>query len=256
MEKKITNKKKTEVKLFSTPEGINVIKSPVKAQILSLLEENEMNFDRIVEHTGKSKSTVSEHLQTMVDDGIIDYKPDPEDRRKKIFFIKSRHLGDVSPITELEKGAENYFRGIPNYKDPFEFFRLMFRTMRVALLKEGINIDPLLHQAGIKVGETVYKDLESSNIDKFIKNIAEFWERNKLGRVEVKSLDPIVINAYDCFECEDLPKIGRSACAFDSGILEAIFSKYLSYDVDAEEVKCYAKGDAYCCFVIKEKNNN
>ena len=132
----------------------------------------------------------------------------------------------------------------------------MFRTIRVALLKEGINIDPLLHQAGIKVGETVYKDLESSDRDEFIKNIAEFWERNKLGRVKIKSLDPIVINAYDCFECEDLPKIGRSACAFDSGILESIFSKHFGHGVDADEVKCYAKGDDYCCFVIKEKNSS
>lgn len=254
MEKKVEKKKKkTDVKLFSTPEGVSVIKSPMKAQILSLLEENEMSFDRIVEHTGKSKSTVSEHLQALVDDGIISYMPDPEDRRRKIFYIRSQHLGDVYPIKELEEGAENYFAGISNYKDPFEFFRLMFRTIRVALLKEGINIDPLLHQAGIKVGEAVYNDLKSDDVDNFIKNIAEFWEGNKLGRVKVKSLDPLVINAYDCFECEDLPKIGRSACAFDSGILEAIFSKHFGHDVDAEEVKCYAKGDEYCCFVIKEK---
>ncbi len=254
MEKKIEKKQKsTGVKLFSTPEGINVIKSPMKAQILSLLEKNEMSFDRIVEHTGKSKSTVSEHLQALVDDGIISYRPDPEDRRRKIFFIKSRHLGDVSPIKELEEGAEHYFSGISNYKDPFEFFRFMFRTIRVALLKEGINIDPLLHQAGIKVGEAVYNDLESPDTDEFIENIAEFWEGNKLGRVKIKSMAPIVINAYDCFECKDLPKIGRSACAFDSGILESIFSKHFGHGVEADEVKCYAKGDDYCCFVIKEK---
>lgn len=254
MEKEIEKKNKNvNVKLFSTPEGVSVIKSPMKAQILSLLEKSEMNFDRIVENTGKSKSTVSEHLQSLVDHGIIDYRPDPEDRRRKIFFIKSQHLGDVSPIKELEKGAENYFSGISDYKNPFEFFRLMFRTIRVALLKEGINIDPLLHQAGIKVGEVVYKDLSASDIDKFIENIAEFWQANKLGRIKVKSMDPLVINAYDCFECEDLPKIGRSACAFDSGVLEAIFSKYFGHDVNAEEVKCYAKGDEYCCFVIKEK---
>jgi predicted hydrocarbon binding protein len=254
MAKKNQKKQKnTGVKLFSTDEGINVIKSPMKAQILSLLEKNEMSFDRIVEHTGKSKSTVSEHLQALVDDGIIDYRPDPEDRRRKIFYIKSRHLGDVSSIKELEEGAEHYFSGMSNYKDPFEFFRLMFRTIRVALLKEGINIDPLLHQAGIKVGETVYNDLESSDTDEFVKNIAEFWEGNKLGRVKIESTEPIVINAYDCFECEDLPQIGRSACAFDSGILEAIFSKHFGHEVNADEVKCYAKGDDYCCFVIKEK---
>ncbi|MEN4006722.1 MAG: V4R domain-containing protein [Methanobacteriaceae archaeon] len=254
-EGKISKKnKKTDVKLFSTPEGVSVIKSPTKTQILTLLGENGMSFDRIVEHTGRSKSTVSEHLQSLVDHEIIDYRHDLKDRRRKIFYIKSRHLGDISPVKELEEGAEKYFSGISDYRDPFEFFRLMFRTIRIALLKEGINIDPLLHQAGIKVGEAVYKGVEAHDINKFIQNIAEFWECNKLGRIEVKSLDPLIINAYDCFECEDLPKIGRSACAFDSGVLEAIFSRYFGHDVDAEEVKCYAMGDKYCSFVIKEKN--
>jgi len=229
-----------------------VIKSPTKAEILSLLKENETKFERIVEHTKKSKSTISEHLQALVDQGIVDYKVDPEDRRKKIFYIKSQHLGDVSPIKELE-GDEDYLSAsISNYKDPFEFYRLLFRTIRVALLKEGISIDPLLHQTGIKLGETYYKELKTNDMEKLIENIAEFWENNRLGRIEVESRDPLIINAYDCFECEDLPKIGRSACAFDSGILRAIFSAFFLHDVDVEETKCYAKGDNYCCFVIKK----
>ena len=37
-------------------------------------------------------------------------------------------------------------------------------------------------------------------------------------------------------------KIGKSACAFDSGILEALFSAHFSADVNVEEVKCFAKG--------------
>ncbi len=254
--KVVRNKKgKNDVKFFSTPEGINVIKSPMKIEILSLLEKEDMSFDRIVEYTGKSKSTVSEHLQALVDDDIIGNRPDNIDRRRKIFYIKSQYLGDVSSKKELEMGAENYLSELSNYKDPFEFFRLMFRTIRVSLLKEGINIDPLLQQAGNKVGEDVYNDLKGEDITDLINNIAEFWQRNKLGRVELESVEPIIINAYDCFECEDLPKIGRSACAFDSGILEAVFSKFFGYDMDAEEVKCYAKGDECCSFVIKEKES-
>jgi predicted hydrocarbon binding protein len=248
-----TGKKRSNVELFSTPEGINIIKSPMKAEIISLLKNDEMSFDKIVEHTGKSKSTVSEHLQGLVDQDIIGQKPDPEDRRRKIFYIKSRYLGGVSTEKELDTKKLDLSFDISDYKNPFEFYRLLFRTIRVALLKEGINIDPLLHDAGISIGENLYNDLKAEEIDKFIANIADFWESNKLGRIEVKSIDPLVINAYDCFECEDLPKIGRSACAFDSGVLEAIFSKYYGHPVGAEETKCYAKGDEYCCFVIKQK---
>ncbi|WP_431061744.1 V4R domain-containing protein [Methanobacterium sp.] len=247
------NIKNSNIELFSTKEGINIIKSPMKAEIVSILNENEMNFDKIVEHTGKSKSTISEHLQALTDEGIIGEKPDKEDRRKKIFYIKSRHLGGVSTKKELEETAPDIKFTITDYKNPFEFYRLLFRTIRVALLKEGINIDPLLHDAGINIGETFYKELQAEEIDKFIGNIGEFWENNKLGRIEVKNKEPLILNAYDCFECEDLPQIGRSACAFDSGVLEAIFSQYFGHKVNVEEVKCYAKGDDYCSFVIKEK---
>lgn len=253
VEKSKQNMKKSNIELFSTKDGINIIKSPMKADIVSILNKNEMNFDKIVEHTGKSKSTVSEHLQALVDEEIIGEKPDEEDRRKKIFYIKSRHLGGVSTKKELEKTAPDITFTITDYKNPFEFYRLLFRTIRVSLLKEGINIDPLLHDAGINIGETFYKELKAEKIDEFIENIGEFWENNKLGRIEVKNRDPLILNAYDCFECEDLPKIGRSACAFDSGVLEAIFSEYFGYKVSVDEVKCYAKGDNYCSFVIKEK---
>ena len=246
-------RKKTNVEFFSTEEGINIIKSPMKAEIISLLRKNEMSFDKIVEYTGKSKSTVSEHLQALVDQDIIGQKPDPDDRRRKIFYIKSKYLGGVSTEKELDARKLDLSFDISDYKNPFEFYRVLFRTIRVALLKEGINIDPLLHDAGISIGESLYKDLKSEDMDKFVANIADFWESNKLGRIEVKSVEPIVINAYDCFECEDLPKIGRSACAFDSGVLEAVFSKYYGHPVGAEETKCYAKGDEYCCFVIKQK---
>lgn len=245
-------RKKSNVEFFSTENGINIIKSPMKAEIISLLKNNEMSFDKIVENTGKSKSTVSEHLQALVDQEIIGQKPDPDDRRRKIFYIKSKHLGGVSTEKELDAEKLDLAFDISDYKNPFEFYRVLFRTIRVSLLKEGINIDPLLHDAGISIGETLYNDLKADDMDIFLKNIAEFWEINKLGKIKIRSVDPLVINAYDCFECEDLPKIGRSACAFDSGVLEAVFSKYFGHKVGAEEVKCYAKGDEYCCFVIKQ----
>lgn len=252
MSDKKEGQKISNVELFSTENGINIIKSPMKAQIISLLKKGEMSFDKIVENTGKSKSTISEHLQGLVDQDIIEQKPDPKDRRKKIFYIKSRYLGGVSAKNEINLQKIDIPAFKWNYKNPFEFYRLLFRTMRVALLKEGINIDPLLHDIGLNIGKTLYNDLKAQKFNEFLQNIAEFWQINKLGRIEIKSETPLIINAYDCFECEDLPKIGRSACALDSGLLEALFSLYFNHEIGVNEVKCYAKGDEYCSFVIKK----
>jgi len=59
-----------------------------------------------------------------------------------------------------------------------------------------------------------------------IDKIANFWQENKLGHIKIESFEPLTLRAYDCFECVDLPKIGISACAFDSGIHEALFSAH------------------------------
>jgi len=45
----------------------------------------------------------------------------------------------------------------------------------------------------------------------------------------------------------------RPACAFDSGILKAIFSKHYRSPVSVKETNCYAMGDEYCRFVIENK---
>ena len=54
--------KEPPIQIFSKSDGevgVNVVKSPVKLTILSMLKNNEMEFDEIVKNTGKSKSTIS-----------------------------------------------------------------------------------------------------------------------------------------------------------------------------------------------------
>ena len=82
------------IQIFSNSEnniGVNVVKSPVKLTILEMLRDSEMEFDEIVSNTGKSKSTVSVHLKSLRELGIVSYKIHPEDNRKKIFYINSKY---------------------------------------------------------------------------------------------------------------------------------------------------------------------
>lgn len=240
-----------QIELFSTSEGLYAIKSPVRVKILSMLREKELKFDEIVALSGKAKSTISAHLKRMAMEGIIDSKPDPEDARKKIFFMKSDYLGGLSKDKRLKEDLKDYVsRYIQSDGNPFEFFRLIFQTIRISLINQGINIDPILHEAGIKVGETLYPQVEHPQMDQFIQNIAVFWQNHQLGRVEIKTLNPLKILVYDCFECKGLPYLGKTACSFDSGILEALFSAKYQDQRKVKETKCYATGDEYCCFEV------
>jgi len=246
--------KDMQIELFSTTEGIYAINSPVRVNILSVLKKGELNFDQLVELSGKAKSTVSVHLRRMVNEGIIGSKTDKKDARKKIFFIKSEYLGK---LTGKKVVSENFDEYVANYikseGDPYEFFRLIFHTLRVSLIRQGIDIDPILYEAGVKVGETLYEKVKDPDLNVLSKNIAKFWISHSLGTVEIVTLDPLTINVSDCFECQNLPPIGKPACAFDSGILKAVFSAHFQEEQIVNETKCYAMGDDHCSFTIKSR---
>ena len=235
--------------LYSTPKGIRTVDSPVRVKILSVLSTRDLPFDEIVRLSGRAKSTVSVHLRGLEDDGIIGSRVDPDDERKKIFFLRSQNLGTLAGGIALpdEKGPAGSF---PAGTDPFAFYRYMFRTIRVSLLTEGINIDPVLRESGYRVGTVLAKEFAGRDLSVLLQDLGAFWRNHNLGSLRVESVAPLTLRAYDCFECGDLPQLGRPACAFDSGILEAVFSGHFGKKHKVEETACYAMGDDHCRFLI------
>jgi hypothetical protein len=242
------------VGLFSTPEGVRTVQSPVRKKILALLARGEHSFDEIVQESGKAKSTVSVHLRQLVRDGILGEKTHATDSRKKTFFLQSACLGTFAG--RLPKDSADAGFSVPDMlsgEDPFRFYRLMFRTIRVSLLREGINIDPVLEDAGFRVGLAIYPSVAVPGLGATLDNLARFWAEHNLGILEIESLEPVTLRNYDCFECGDLPQLGRPACAFDAGILRAVFSRYFGTHLKVNETACYAMGDDHCRFVITPK---
>jgi len=252
-------KKELPIQIFSKGHkeiGVNVIKSPVKLVILSMLKDSEMEFYEIVKNTGKSKSTVSVHLKSLRNDGIISFKFDPDDQRKKIFYINSRFLGEIEapePLELEEQKTGFLLENIINKdeSDQFDFSRLLFHTFRSTLIQEGININPILYDAGRRIGLALYEQLNDDDINIFIKNIKEFWEEYGLGRLEFNIGEKIEIKSYDCFECEFLPKTGKPLCFLDKGIIETMLNSFLKKELIITETKCYTMGDDCCIFEVE-----
>jgi uncharacterized protein len=249
--KKKNNSTRSQYKIFSSDNKVDVVKGQVKVKILDSLCYRNMSFNEIVELTGKAKPTVSQHLRELVKDGLIRSVKDPEDARRKIFCINAEYLGELSHDKEPRFDINEYFAKLPQLKDPFEFYRLILRSLRAEFWNEGINIDPILHNAGKRVGDVFYEELKDNDLKQLLENIKQFWDSKQLGRIEIIEFDPLTICVYHCFECKDLPEIGEPACSFDSGVLDSIFSKYFKRDVITVETQCYAMGNECCSFVIK-----
>ncbi|MBP7411851.1 V4R domain-containing protein [Methanoculleus sp. 10] len=239
------------IDLYSTPDGARAVGNPVRRVILAALRERECTFEEIVALAGRAKSTVSVHLQDLAVAGVIGSRADPADARRKIFFLTGDLVGTVSTedriADALSAYAGAYQAGSGN---PFAFYNLIFRTVRVALMQEGILIDPLLTRAGKWIGEELYPAVADPETGRFCANIALFWEEHRLGRIEVAGTEPLALLVYDCFECADLPVTGRPACAFDSGILRELFSRHYGRPTAAIETRCYSMGFDHCRFEV------
>ena len=246
------------IQIFSNSEnniGVNVVKSPVKLTILEMLRDSEMEFDEIVSNTGKSKSTVSVHLKSLREMGIVSFKIHPEDNRKKIFYINSKYLGSVNLVEqkELEETQKDYLiNNIIN--DDGDFTVLLFHTLRSMLIQEGINIDPVLQATGNRIGRSLFDLLYDDDLDTFLANISQFWEDKGLGRISFEVGNIIKVTSFDCFECALLPKTGKPACFLDTGIIEALFSEYFNSPVSVIEIQCYTMGDGKCVFEVEPLN--
>ncbi len=249
------------VQIFSKSDnsvGVNVVKSPVKLTILELLKNSDMEFNEIVENTGRSKSTISVHLKSLREEGIVNYRFDSEDNRKKIFYISSRFLGEVKPSEPLEleeRKIDFLVNNIINSEDDFEFSYLLFHTLRSTLIQEGVNIDPILHETGVNIGLSLYSKFYDEDFNQFFENIKDFWSEKGLGKITIEIMDDSYkVKSVDCFECGLLPKTGKPACYLEAGILEALFSSYLKYKVNVIELTCYTMGDDCCTFEIEATN--
>lgn len=112
---------------------------------------------------------------------------------------------DGSDNTQIQETQADYL--VKNIVDEdAEFSTLLFHTLKAMLIQEGINIDPILQSTGNSIGKSIFNKLYDDDLDIFMNNLAEFWQRKGLGRLTFNIGQIIKITTYDCFECEFLPK--------------------------------------------------
>jgi len=127
------------------------ISNPVRQKILSELQRRDLSLSEIAVLTGKAQSTLSVHLDKMVKEGLIGYRDDPEDNRRKIFYIISRPMGSsVVPREELKKAVSNTIGR--SMGTPSTFLKGTIRSIVIGMEAIGFNMDPVLKDIGRQMG--------------------------------------------------------------------------------------------------------
>lgn len=247
-----------EVRLFSTRNNVLAIDSPIKVRILELAGSGPVAFDTIVEDTGKAKSTISVHVRDLEQAGLITSEPDPRDSRKRRISLSSSAIGRLTNTDRRAKSPPHIHRHGKNMStfsddDLVSFFRYCVRVFRSEAMTMGINLDPVLEKTGTEVGTVLAPKVAATTIEDMVRKMDAFWQAHGLGAITLASAEPITLEVRGCFECEDLPVTGHGACAFDIGVLTAIFSRHLGCPVTVVEEECYSSGDKRCIFVITRK---
>ncbi len=246
----INNFNNTKIKIFSTSKGIKIVDSPIKIQILNMLEGQISEAD-IVNKTGKSKSTISVHLKNLIDEGIVSFKSHPLDRRSKLFYIISDYIGEIYPDKIIYKSPE-----IESDLDNQEqLYTELFRQSKSILLIHGLQLEPLEVETGKRIGKKIYQSFEFENFEELINLIIDKFEKLNLGNIKISSEKPLILKNNNCHECNNL-QYNLPICNITKGILKGIFEEYYEKVVSVEEVECTSKYDDCCTFLIEKTDIN
>jgi predicted hydrocarbon binding protein len=134
--------------------------------------------------------------------------------------------------------------------------RLLFQSIEYLFKSTHFESSILIRKMGIEVGQMLYGQQPKNSLRDALGFIQQYWAANGLGRVQlVQDQFPVMFRVHDCFECSNIPNIGKCFCSFDEGIIEGFLASAVKHHVFAHEEKCPAKGDQYCEFVVESLSN-
>lgn len=121
----------------------------------------------------------------------------------------------------------------------------------------GTGGEVLLYHIGEMLGEQSGKKYSVKHVtsefimEDFLAFQAFGWGIPKIEYVNVEE-KTIVVRLYNLFESRVVKgKKDKVNCHFTRGYLKGIYSMFFNKKMKAEEVKCIAKGDPYCLFIIR-----
>jgi len=237
--------------VYSTASGLKQISNPIRKKILSELKKRELSLSEIAVLVGKAQSTLSSHLDELTREGLIASRGDPEDNRRKIFYLISKPIGNsIVPRDDLREVVGTTIAG--SIGTPSAFLKGVIRSIIIGIQAVGFRMDPVLTEIGRMIGLEIAKRMKSDDVEGLIKEIKAFYEEHELGEVCVYSVTPLSLIIRDEYNCHKIPEAGKTLCMINEGILSAIFESKIGTALRVRtSTECLADGFNHCRVYIE-----
>jgi len=225
------------------------ISNPVRRQILSFLSSSDLSLTEISNMVGKAQSTLSVHLDKMVNDGLVTFRDDPSDCRKKIFSLSSKLVARSRDANEESKKA--YHRALNDLPSrDSNFFKTLMKAMIIGMEAYGLCLGASLRRLGRGTGLAMAKNIKSVKVEDIVSEIQEFYEIHDIGEVCVYTFMPLTIVIRDNDELTSC--VAESISMFSQGLFVTVLEEVTKRRYKVVSSESFGADNNYFKFVIEQ----
>lgn len=224
------------------------VSDPLHQSILNHLSESNMSTTDISTVTGKAQSTLSVHLDHMVNEGLIRSESDPQDSRRKIFSLSSKKMAFSK---ETNPAGLDYARGILKYgvESTEDFSRNFIKAILILSESNGLDIGPIMENLGAEVADALAPTFDSNKVEDIMRRLQEFYEIIDFGEVCIYTFLPLTIiirvqEETPLMQVESRPK-------FSHGLFKRILSTMIGKKYDVTHSEIFGVNNNYFKFIIE-----
>jgi DNA-binding transcriptional ArsR family regulator len=182
--------------LYITPKGTVQVSSDVKLRILHELEERDLSLTEIAKKVSKAQSTISVHLDSLIEDELISVHDDMMDNRKKYYSLIA--LPFAKSVESSDESRELAFKLLTKVaQDPEKMVKSLPRFVFLGFDGLGLNVDPMANILGFIHGAAMSGSLSGKTLEDTIDSVRSYFIEMGLGEVSVYSSRPLTIIVKD-----------------------------------------------------------
>lgn len=226
--------------------SITQVSDPLHIRILNELSKAPLSMSDIAEITGKAQSTLSVHMEQLVNRNLISCEFDKNDSRRKIFTLVSRKMASSKDAVDgIKDDRWGSFDEVMTGRD---FFKEALVRLLIRMDFSGLDVSPLTFDIGKEFATYISSRLPSNKVEDVISWVQEFYERNAIGEVCIYTFMPltIIIRYYDPF-----PASIESIASFNHGLFIGLLSGATKRPYIITKSEIFGTGNNYQKFILE-----